>query len=129
MKRSFSSSVDNPAERSQTDVKAQPKANVARPLSPHLPIYKPQTNSIASIFNRISGVYLTVAFVGFYLLTMSMGPVCFTFYPFYQFFFYFSKLSLISAQLAVLAMAYHVIHTFPHLFADFSALVFRRGRK
>lgn len=31
---------------------------VARPLSPHLQIYKPQISSALSIFHRISGVFL-----------------------------------------------------------------------
>jgi succinate dehydrogenase / fumarate reductase cytochrome b subunit len=34
----------------------------ARPLSPHLSIYRPQINSAMSIFNRITGVGLTLGF-------------------------------------------------------------------
>ncbi|KAL9233075.1 hypothetical protein vseg_008114 [Gypsophila vaccaria] len=128
MKRSFSTSAESAADLSQTDVKVQPNANITRPLSPHLPVYKPQTNSVASIFNRISGAYLTAIVIAFYLLTMKLGPICFTFYPFYQFFFYSSKLALISAELAALATVYHLFHSFPHLFADISAIL-RRGRK
>lgn len=35
----------------------------ARPLSPHLSIYRPQINSAMSIFHRITGVGLTLGFV------------------------------------------------------------------
>jgi succinate dehydrogenase / fumarate reductase cytochrome b subunit len=35
----------------------------ARPLSPHLSIYKPQINSAMSIFHRITGVGLTLGFM------------------------------------------------------------------
>lgn len=34
-----------------------------RPLSPHLTIYRPQINSAMSIFNRITGVGLTLGFL------------------------------------------------------------------
>lgn len=34
-----------------------------RPLSPHLSVYRPQINSITSIFNRITGVAMTLAAV------------------------------------------------------------------
>jgi succinate dehydrogenase / fumarate reductase cytochrome b subunit len=35
----------------------------ARPLSPHLSIYRPQINSAMSIFHRITGVGLTLGFM------------------------------------------------------------------
>lgn len=35
----------------------------ARPLSPHLTIYRPQINSAMSIFHRITGVGLTLGFL------------------------------------------------------------------
>ncbi|KAH9623509.1 hypothetical protein KSS87_012464 [Heliosperma pusillum] len=126
VKRSFSSSAESKVEMSNE--KIQPNANIIRPLSPHLPIYKPQTNSVASIFNRISGAYLAALTVVFYLLTIKMGPICFTYYPFYQLFFYASKCALISGELAILAIVYHVFHSFPHLFSDLVALITLRRK-
>ncbi len=35
----------------------------ARPLSPHLSIYRPQINSAMSIFHRITGIGLTLGFL------------------------------------------------------------------
>lgn len=38
-----------------------------RPVSPHLSVYKPQTSSLASIFNRITGSLLTLGLFLFLL--------------------------------------------------------------
>ncbi|KHG05494.1 23.6 kDa heat shock, mitochondrial -like protein [Gossypium arboreum] len=40
---------------------SEAKESNLRPLSPHLPIYKPQLSATLSITNRISGVFLTTA--------------------------------------------------------------------
>ncbi|GAB2274163.1 Succinate dehydrogenase cytochrome B subunit mitochondrial [Dionaea muscipula] len=100
------------------------KKNILRPLSPHLPVYKPQRSSTLSIFNRISAIILTTAVLLFYVLYLKTGLICFTFVPFYQFFFYSSKLILFSVEVAALALAYHVIMEVRPLLSDFSALVF-----
>ncbi|CAI0554646.1 unnamed protein product [Linum tenue] len=100
--------------------------HVLRPLSPHLPVYKPQLSSTSSISNRISGAFLTGNVLVFYLLCLKTGPLCLTFENFYQFLFYSSKLTLVSAELAALAMSYHVYAGVRHLLKDFSGVSFRR---
>ncbi|GKV53046.1 hypothetical protein SLEP1_g59595 [Rubroshorea leprosula] len=47
---------------------------ILRPLSPHLPIYKPQLTSTFPIFHRISGPFLAATIVlFFYLFCLKMG--------------------------------------------------------
>lgn len=96
------------------------QANFLRPLSPHLPIYKPQLNSTLSILNRVSGSFLAIIVTSFYLLYMKLGLVCLSFESFYQLLFYSSKLTLFSLEMAALAMVYHVVYGVKHLVADFS---------
>lgn len=106
--------------------------NILRPLSPHLPIYKPQLTSTFSIFHRISGAFLATIVLFFYLLCLKMGLICFTYENFYQFFFYFysSKLILISVEITALALSYHLYNGVRHLLTDFSGFLFLRiGRK
>jgi len=49
---------------------------VNRPLSPHLEVYKPQLTSLMSIFNRLTGLALSVGTVFFVwqLLAAASGP-------------------------------------------------------
>nr|QDS78280.2 succinate dehydrogenase subunit 3 [Camellia sinensis var. assamica] len=84
--------------------------NILRPLSPHLPIYKPQLTSTFPIFRRsvFSFLLLAIVFIFvysiilmmglmvlfFYLLCLKIGLICFTYANFYQFLFYSSKLIL-----------------------------------
>ncbi|CAN1300006.1 Succinate dehydrogenase cytochrome b560 subunit [Linum perenne] len=104
--------------------------NILRPLSPHLPIYKPQLTSAFSISHRISGAFLTTIVLFFYLLCLKIGFICFTYENFYQFFFYSSKLILISVEITALALSYHLYHGVRHLLTDFSGFFFLRiGRK
>ena len=106
------------------------QAHVLRPLSPHLPIYKPQINSTMSILNRISGSFLTLVVTSFYLVYLKLGPVCLSFENFYQFLFYSSKLTLITLEMTALALAYHVYAGVRHLLMDFSGnLVGKAGKK
>ena len=51
-------------------------AKVARPLSPHLSIYKPQLTSILSILHRMTGVALAFGLVIFvwWLVSLASGP-------------------------------------------------------
>nr|GMD91562.1 succinate dehydrogenase subunit 3 [Ipomoea batatas] len=103
---------------------------VLRPLSPHLPVYTPQTTSTSSILHRISGAYLAGVAFGFHILYLKLGSVCLSYSDFYQFFYYTSKLSELSLEVAAVAMAYHVINGVRHLVADFSGYLFPKiGRK
>ncbi|KAL6556222.1 hypothetical protein OROGR_005510 [Orobanche gracilis] len=102
------------------------KKNVLRPLSPHLPIYKPQISSTTSILNRISGVYLSAYALAFYIVPMKLGSIYFSYGFFYQFLFHSSKLSLLSSEIAALALAYHACAGIRHLLMDVSGTVFPR---
>lgn len=94
----------------------QPSQPKARPLSPHLQIYKPQLTSILSIFHRGSGIFLSLGapFLVFWLWTVASGPAnyvnaqeCF---------------SAIWAQLFLFAWTaaffYHLCNGIRHLFWD-----------
>ncbi|XP_028778399.1 iron-sulfur cluster assembly protein 1 isoform X1 [Neltuma alba] len=85
-----------------------PMKNTLRPISPHLSIYKPQSSSMSSIFNRISGASLAAMVLGFYLLCLKMPLICFTYAEFYQFFHFSTNFSVIFAQIAAVAMSYHL---------------------
>ena len=117
--------------REQGAREIQPKImNSLRPLSPHLPIYKPQLTSTFPISHRISGAFLATLVLFFYLLCLKMGLICFTYENFYQFFFYSSKLILISVEITALALSYHLYNGVRHLLTDFSGFIFLRiGRK
>lgn len=54
-------------------------ANVERPLSPHLGIYKPQITMVTSITHRITGVGLSVGTLLFawWLIAAAAGPEAF----------------------------------------------------
>ncbi|YP_009243681.1 succinate dehydrogenase subunit 3 (mitochondrion) [Cannabis sativa] len=93
--------------------------NILRPLSPHLPIYKPQLTSTFPISHRISGAFLATIVLFFYLLCLKIGWICFTYENFYQFFFYSSKLIPISVEITALALSYHLYHGVRHLLTDF----------
>jgi succinate dehydrogenase (ubiquinone) cytochrome b560 subunit len=96
--------------------------NILRPLSPHLPIYKPQLTSTFSIFHRISGAFLATIVLFFYLLCLKIGFICFTYSNFYQLFFFSKKLILISVEMTALALSYHLYNGVRHLLTDFSGL-------
>nr|UBB39973.1 succinate dehydrogenase subunit 3 [Chionanthus retusus] len=99
--------------------------NILRPLSPHLPIYKPQLTSTFPIYHRISGAFLATIVLFFYLICLKIGLICLTYENVYQFFFYSSKLMLIGATLTALALSYHLYNGVRHLLTDFSGF----GRK
>ncbi|XP_024012688.1 succinate dehydrogenase subunit 3-1, mitochondrial isoform X2 [Eutrema salsugineum] len=86
-----------------------PKVQSFRPLSPHLPVYQPQMNSMLSIFNRISGVYLTGVFFGGYLLYLKMGMICLTYPSFYQVIFHVQQQLPVITSVTALAALYHTI--------------------
>ncbi|CAD5331235.1 unnamed protein product [Arabidopsis thaliana] len=87
----------------------EPKIKSFRPLSPHLSVYQPQMNSMLSIFNRISGVYLTgVTFAG-YLLYLKMGMICLTYPSFYQVLYHTQQQLPVITSVTALAAIYHTI--------------------
>ena len=121
--RRFPTSLSSRARSEWTEI--QPKImnnHNLRPLSPHLPIYKPQLTSTFPISHRISGAFLATLVFFFYLLYLKIGLICFTYENFYQFFFYSSKLILISVEITALALSYHLYNGVRHLLTDFSFL-------
>lgn len=60
---------------------AQPdgEADVARPLSPHLQVYRPQITSVLSITHRVTGVLLSIGIAGLvaWLAAAAAGPESF----------------------------------------------------
>ncbi|WP_169566206.1 succinate dehydrogenase, cytochrome b556 subunit [Sneathiella limimaris] len=54
-------------------------ANIERPLSPHLQIYKPQITMVTSITHRITGVALGVGtlLLAWWLIAAATGPEAF----------------------------------------------------
>ncbi|KNA09031.1 hypothetical protein SOVF_157430 [Spinacia oleracea] len=110
--------LDNEIKGGKGEVNVDDHKNVLRPLSPHLLIYRPQSNSTLSILHRVSGMYLTGAYLLFSLAYMKMGSICFTYPSFYQAVFYSSKLHLISLEIAALAFSYYVYHGIRHRSLD-----------
>ncbi len=53
---------------------------VRRPMSPHLQVYKPQLTSVLSIFNRLSGIAISVGtlLMVWWLVAASQGPKAFS---------------------------------------------------
>ncbi|SLN14062.1 succinate dehydrogenase, cytochrome b556 subunit [Oceanibacterium hippocampi] len=51
-------------------------ANVERPLSPHLQIYRPQITSVLSILHRMTGVVLGIGtlLLAWWLIALATGP-------------------------------------------------------
>nr|QKI32008.1 succinate dehydrogenase subunit 3 [Ombrophytum subterraneum] len=94
--------------------------NILRPLSPHLPIYKPQLTSTFSISHRISGAFLATIVCFFYLFCLKIGFICLTYEHFYKFCFYSSKCILISVEITALALSHHLYNGIRHLLTDFS---------
>jgi succinate dehydrogenase / fumarate reductase cytochrome b subunit len=53
----------------------------ARPLSPHLQIYRPQINMVMSVFHRLTGsaLYFGAALIAWWLIAAATGPDYFAF--------------------------------------------------
>jgi succinate dehydrogenase / fumarate reductase cytochrome b subunit len=51
-------------------------ANIDRPLSPHLQIYKPQLTAVLSIAHRASGIFLVLGtlLLVYWLMALAQGP-------------------------------------------------------
>ncbi|PIA32369.1 hypothetical protein AQUCO_04500162v1 [Aquilegia coerulea] len=86
-----------------------------RPLSPHLPVYKPQSSSMSSIFHRISFMYLAGVTSFYYLIYLKMGSICLTYDSFNSVLYYTSKLNPILLQMSALSVMYQIFHWFQHL--------------
>ena len=54
-------------------------ANVKRPISPHLQIYRPQISSVLSILHRLTGAALGIGslLLAWWLLALATGPEAF----------------------------------------------------
>lgn len=88
----------------------------ARPLSPHLQIYKPQLTSVLSILHRMSGAYLTLCVLGIisWVYGIAMGADCF--YAVMNFWnSFFGKLIIFSW---VICFSYHLSNGIRHLAWD-----------
>ncbi|KAE8711043.1 succinate dehydrogenase subunit 4 [Hibiscus syriacus] len=118
MKSQFLSASRGMATLAKGEGETSESKNILRPLSPHLPVYKPQLNATLSITNRISGAFLTTVLLFSYLLSLKMGSVCLTYSSFYQFFFYSAKLFLVSTSVSALALSYHTYYGIRHLLMD-----------
>ena len=88
----------------------------ARPLSPHLQVYRPQMTSILSIFHRMAGVALTLGIPVFvyWLAAAASGPESFA-----------TAQSLIGSWFGLLCLLgwsvclfYHLCNGIRHLFWD-----------
>ncbi|KAJ9560904.1 LOW QUALITY PROTEIN: hypothetical protein OSB04_006064 [Centaurea solstitialis] len=95
---------------------ASPAVNYSHPLSPHLSIYPPQSNSMFSISNRIASIYLLAAVVVFYLLCMKTGLICLTYNGFYQMLFGISGLTDLVCYSAIPPTILHLLHYMLFLF-------------
>ena len=94
-----------------------------RPLSPHILIYKPQLNSILSVFHRITGSILTISILVFFIITLIVGHFA-NYYPVYVLlhalhnnlsWFFIAILILI-----LLSFFYHISNGIRHIIWDFS---------
>ncbi|MEH6403273.1 MAG: succinate dehydrogenase, cytochrome b556 subunit [Sneathiella sp.] len=91
-------------------------ANVERPLSPHLQIYKPQITMITSITHRITGVALSVGtlLLTWWLIAAAAGPESYeTVNGFME--SWFGRLVLFGFTWALF---YHLCNGIRHLFLD-----------
>lgn len=91
-------------------------AAVRRPMSPHLQVYKPQLTSVLSIFNRLSGIAISVGtlLMVWWLVAASEGPKAFAHVQWFA-----SSIVGILVLLGwTLALVYHFFAGLRHLFWD-----------
>lgn len=88
----------------------------ARPLSPHLQVYKPQLTSVTSILHRASGFALSVGLVllTWWLVAAAYGPNAYS--DFTR--FINSEIGLVLMFGWTLAFYYHLANGIRHLFWD-----------
>ncbi len=88
----------------------------ARPMSPHLQVYKPQITSVLSIVHRITGLLLTAFAVGWaiWLVCLNRGPHALQIFQ--------DLLNTIPGMLVALlagwALFYHLLNGIRHLIWD-----------
>ena len=91
-------------------------ANIERPLSPHLQIYKPQITMVTSITHRITGVAMAVGtlLLAWWLIAAATGPEAFeTVSAFIS--SWFGRLVMFGFTWALF---YHLCNGIRHLFWD-----------
>ncbi len=88
----------------------------ARPLSPHLTIYKPQLTSVLSILHRISGFVLFLGGIalGLWLLALASGPEVYGRLQLHMQSWYGENLLI----LLLFALLYHLCNGIRHLCWD-----------
>lgn len=86
-----------------------------RPISPHLSIYKPQINSIMSIFHRFTGIGLFFGFAAW-----AWWMICWIFSKFDQQIFDLINCIYVKLCLYIMftAFFYHLLNGIRHLFWD-----------
>ena len=91
-------------------------ATNARPLSPHLQIYKPQLTSVLSILHRATGVFLTIGTVllSYWLVAAASSPKAYE----HAQGIIGSMLGQLLLFLWTLALFYHFCNGIRHLFWD-----------
>lgn len=88
----------------------------ARPLSPHLQIYRPQLTAVTSISHRLSGLFLCAGAVllAVWLLALAAGPETYA-----RFESAYSGIpGKVLTGLFVLALSYHFLNGIRHLVWD-----------
>ncbi|HCK76629.1 MAG TPA: succinate dehydrogenase, cytochrome b556 subunit [Gammaproteobacteria bacterium] len=88
----------------------------ARPISPHLQIYRPQLTSVLSVFHRVSGLLLSLSSVAFSLWLCSLGLG----EPAYDRFMYYAHgwPGLSFVVIVIFCVYYHLFNGVRHLFWD-----------
>ncbi|XP_057843999.2 uncharacterized protein LOC131053407 [Cryptomeria japonica] len=114
------STVSGTVEDAPMQSVVNPKKNINRPLSPHLSIYEPQLTSTYSIFNRISGGFLTAVLLSGLLFVLQIGPLSLTYPSLYlsSFAVDFPKLTLSLFNFTLLAFCYHIGNGLRHIWWD-----------
>lgn len=96
-------------------------ANISRPISPHLTIYRPQPTSVLSIFHRITGVVMSLCLV-IYVIIAKYISLGISFYDVYLLNFYINNnidwLVLSALFFIVFSIYYHFGNGIRHLFWD-----------
>jgi succinate dehydrogenase / fumarate reductase cytochrome b subunit len=98
---------------------AETKRAVARPLSPHLQIYKPLINMVMSILHRITGValYIGSLLLAWWLIAAATGPAYFDLVN--------ALLASLPGQLLLLGFTWALMH---HLVGGIRHLIWDTGR-
>ncbi len=93
------------------------------PLSPFLTIYKPQINSIISIFERITGVILlfSLFYLCFFICIFEEGLSFYNYYCILILFLFGESYLLLSFYIFfVFSFMYHLLFSVRHIFWNFS---------